>query len=134
MLTIVNGPLVVIAHTTLTTISRVRWRRPQSQRKTQPFESAHHISQTVHPLRVIQLPHPCPLAQYHRHGSTDHDHTDRFHNILVFGSRLELGHTRSRERERERERGQLSYNIIKHIYPLINHPTYADDLAIPHDI
>ena len=31
--------------------------------------------------------------------------------------------------------GQLSYDIIIHnIYPLINHPTYADDLGIEHGI
>ena len=65
-----------------TTISRVRWHRPRSQRKTQPFECAHHISQTIPPLCVVLLPQPCPLAQYHRNGTTDHDHTDRFHNNL----------------------------------------------------
>ena len=67
-----------------------------------------------------------------------HKHGRRSYIAVIVGSRLELEHTRfkerDREREREREMGQLSYNIITHIYPVINHPTYADDLGITHGI
>ena len=41
---------------------------------------------------VILLPQPCPLAQYYRNGTTDHDHTDRFHNKLRPSAQLRPTH------------------------------------------